>query len=129
MVAAAGPTGVGEDAADRLRASLTPPPSPEPATGTSDRRTRVLAAVLLTVVVASGVLFLFNRSSRDRERIVPRRSVAVLGFRNLTGSPEVSWLETALAEMLTIELARGEALRAVPRGERGPHPAPAGDHR
>jgi DNA-binding winged helix-turn-helix (wHTH) protein/TolB-like protein len=42
-----------------------------------------------------------------------RRSVAVLGFRNLSGRPEEGWLSTALAEMLTTELEAGEKLRLV----------------
>jgi len=44
----------------------------------------------------------------------PRRSVAVLGFKNVAGRPEDAWLSTALAEMLTTELAAGEKLRTVP---------------
>ena len=43
----------------------------------------------------------------------PRRSVAVLGFRNLSGRPEESWISTALAEMLSTELEAGEKLRLV----------------
>ena len=46
-------------------------------------------------------------------RIVPRRSVAVLGFKNLSGNPEAAWLSTALSEMLSTELAAGERLRTV----------------
>jgi DNA-binding winged helix-turn-helix (wHTH) protein/tetratricopeptide (TPR) repeat protein len=42
-----------------------------------------------------------------------RRSIAVLGFRNLSGNPEEAWLSTALAEMLTTELEAGEKLRLV----------------
>jgi DNA-binding winged helix-turn-helix (wHTH) protein/tetratricopeptide (TPR) repeat protein/TolB-like protein len=42
-----------------------------------------------------------------------RRSVAVLGFRNLSGRPEEGWLSTALAEMLSTELEAGEKLRLV----------------
>jgi DNA-binding winged helix-turn-helix (wHTH) protein/tetratricopeptide (TPR) repeat protein len=42
-----------------------------------------------------------------------RRSIAVLGFRNLSGRPEDRWLSTALAEMLTTELLAGEKLRLV----------------
>ncbi len=43
-----------------------------------------------------------------------RRSVAVLGFKNLSGKPQAAWLSTALSEMLTTELAAGERLRTVP---------------
>ncbi|HEX3353257.1 MAG TPA: tetratricopeptide repeat protein [Terriglobales bacterium] len=42
-----------------------------------------------------------------------RRSVAVLGFRNLPGRPEENWLSTALSEMLSTELAAGGRLRLV----------------
>jgi len=42
-----------------------------------------------------------------------RRSVAVLGFKNLAG-PEASWLSTAVAEMLRTEIAAGDRLRTVP---------------
>ena len=42
-----------------------------------------------------------------------RRSVAVLGFRNLSGRPEEGWISTALAEMLSTELEAGEKLRLV----------------
>jgi len=46
--------------------------------------------------------------------ITPRRSVAVLGFRSLSGKPAEAWLSTALAEMLATELAAGEQLRTIP---------------
>jgi len=43
----------------------------------------------------------------------PRRSVAVLGFRNLSGRKEAAWLSTALAEMFTVELGVGEKLQTI----------------
>ena len=43
-----------------------------------------------------------------------RRSVAVLGFKNLSRSADEAWLSTALAEMLTTELAAGGRLRTIP---------------
>jgi TolB-like protein len=46
-------------------------------------------------------------------RVTVRRSVAVLGFNNLSGRPEASWLSTAVAEMLSSELAAGERLRLI----------------
>jgi eukaryotic-like serine/threonine-protein kinase len=45
--------------------------------------------------------------------LAARRSIAVLGFRNLSGRPEEGWLSTALAEMLSTELVAGEKLRLV----------------
>ena len=43
-----------------------------------------------------------------------RRSVAVLGFRNLPGRTEDNWLSSAFCEMLNTELAAGGELRMVP---------------
>ena len=43
----------------------------------------------------------------------PRRSVAVLGFRNLSGRTDTAWLSTALAEMFTVELGVGERLHTI----------------
>ncbi len=43
----------------------------------------------------------------------PRRSIAVLGFRNLSGRDESAWLSTALAEMFTGELGVGERLHTI----------------
>ena len=42
-----------------------------------------------------------------------RRSVAVMGFRNLPGRPEDNWFSPAFAEMLSTELAADSALRMV----------------
>ena len=54
-----------------------------------------------------------NSSSRASVPARGRRSVAVLGFKNLSGRPDEAWLSTALSEMLTTELAVGENLRTV----------------
>lgn len=55
-----------------------------------------------------------NELGQGQQRLEPRRSVAVLGVKNLSGSSEKSWLSTALAEMLTTELAAGNSLRTIP---------------
>jgi eukaryotic-like serine/threonine-protein kinase len=73
-------------------------------------------AVLLPLVV-SGLLLV--RRSRNQEQasspwVNHRRSVAVLGFRNLAGKTDEAWLSTAISEMLTTELSAGEELRTVP---------------
>jgi serine/threonine protein kinase/tetratricopeptide (TPR) repeat protein len=46
-----------------------------------------------------------------------RRSVAVLGFRNLSQRPDTAWLSTALSETLRSELSMGERLRMIPGEE------------
>ncbi len=52
-----------------------------------------------------------GHSAEPRVRI--RRSVAVMGFRNLPGRAEDSWLSAAFSEMLNTELAAGGELRLV----------------
>lgn len=43
-----------------------------------------------------------------------RPSVAVIGFKNLSGRDDEAWISTALSEMVGAELAAGEELRIVP---------------
>jgi DNA-binding winged helix-turn-helix (wHTH) protein/TolB-like protein len=45
---------------------------------------------------------------------VGRQTLAVLGFRNLSGQKSAEWLASALPEMLTTELAGARRLRVVP---------------
>jgi tetratricopeptide (TPR) repeat protein len=75
-------------------------------------------AALLVLGIALGGYFLgrSRKPAADRlsSSIKMRRSVAVLGFKNLAGRPEEAWLSTALAEMLTTELAASGQLRTVP---------------
>lgn len=46
--------------------------------------------------------------------IAVRKSIAVLGFHNISGKASDAWLSTGLTEMLGTELAGGEKLRLVP---------------
>jgi len=46
--------------------------------------------------------------------VSPRHSVAVLGFKNLSGDPQEAWLSTAFSDWLMTELTAGEQLRAIP---------------
>jgi serine/threonine protein kinase/tetratricopeptide (TPR) repeat protein len=88
--------------------------SPARQTVTHPRRRRLFAAagaVLLCGILLGAVLF--QNLPHPRESAA-RRSVAVLGFKNLTGDADAAWLSTALAEVLTTELAAGEQLRAIP---------------
>jgi eukaryotic-like serine/threonine-protein kinase len=82
----------------------------------------LIAATLVSLV--GTVLYVFHtRHGASRStvhagtsipRIHLRRSVAVLGFRNLAGRPEDNWLSSAFCEMLNTELAAGGELRMVP---------------
>lgn len=83
------------------------------------------------LIIATLVLFLFGmafyildarhgdlhptaQAGTSMPRIHVRRSVAVLGFRNLPGRPEDNWLSSAFCEMLNTELAAGGELRMIP---------------
>jgi eukaryotic-like serine/threonine-protein kinase len=46
--------------------------------------------------------------------IPPRRAIAVLGFKNISGHPDSDYISTAFSESLTTELAAGGQLRAIP---------------
>jgi serine/threonine protein kinase/tetratricopeptide (TPR) repeat protein len=70
----------------------------------------------LLVALAVGGFFFLHRNQRTSlaPAVNPRRSVAVLGFRNLSENSEKSWLSTAISEMLTTELSQGNELRTIP---------------
>ncbi len=92
---------------------------------------KVLGASAIAAILATGLFIgldvknlrkrIFHPATRESETVASvlgsmkvRPSVAVLGFKNVSGRPEEAWLSTALAEMMTTELAAGEQLRTVP---------------
>jgi eukaryotic-like serine/threonine-protein kinase len=87
----------------------------------SIRRFWIVAGLALLLV--GGAIYGFRSfprraSSRPGDNVATphtrvRRSVAVLGFRNLPGRPEDNWLSAAFSEMLSTELAAGNELRLV----------------
>lgn len=97
-----------------------------PAPNMPKRTTRYLiyAASAFAMLAVTGLGWFVHRDF-SRGRIVqvqptvttvvpiPRKSVAVLGFHNLSRKGDDEWLETALSEMLSTELAAGEKLRLV----------------
>jgi tetratricopeptide (TPR) repeat protein len=87
----------------------------------------VVATLVVAVFVAAagGSYYLTHRkkdassaSSTTTAPVSPpvprRRSIAVLGFKNLSGNPEKSWLSTALSELMTTELSQGDQMRTIP---------------
>jgi eukaryotic-like serine/threonine-protein kinase len=72
---------------------------------------------IVLLLVCAAAFFFHGRKPREAAGSSPvnrRRTVAVLGFQNLSGKPEHSWLSTALSEMLTTELSQGDQLRTIP---------------
>jgi eukaryotic-like serine/threonine-protein kinase len=67
-----------------------------------------IAGILAILAVIAGLF-----SFLGMPKAASRRSVAVLGFRNLAGAADTEWLSTAFSEMLTTELAAGEKLRTI----------------
>jgi eukaryotic-like serine/threonine-protein kinase len=89
-----------------------------------NRTTRLVAILGVSAITVAGFYAWtqFHRGphpsrsaamSSNTASAAPRRSIAVIGFRNLSGRPEENWLSTALAEMLSTELEAGEKLRLV----------------
>jgi tetratricopeptide (TPR) repeat protein/DNA-binding winged helix-turn-helix (wHTH) protein len=84
------------------------------------KRSLVAAAgVMLTLGLASTVggvrerLFYRNAAVDPAKPMTVRPSIAVLGFKNLSGRDDEAWLSTALSEMLGAELASGQKLRMI----------------
>jgi tetratricopeptide (TPR) repeat protein len=80
------------------------------------RRATWAGGALALLILGFGAYRLATRltTTAGLTAVKARRSVAVLGFKNLTGRPEASWMSAALSEMLTSELAAGEKLRTIP---------------
>jgi serine/threonine protein kinase/tetratricopeptide (TPR) repeat protein len=118
---------------DRGEETAGGPPAPETrrTPGSTGRRGRSLAALLLLVAAAFAVgVFRYHqwheRQEETRARlhlpegpVISRRSIAVLGFEDRSAPsspaarPDAAWLSAALAEMLSTELASGNTLRVV----------------
>src|SRR5262249_45278707 len=81
-------------------------------------------AILFVLVAGVGIGLFVSRKNLAKppaaaaetayRPVKPRRAVAVIGFKNLAPQPETEWISTALSEMLTTELAAGEALSTIP---------------
>jgi len=87
------------------------------------RHKESLAAALVVLGIVAGIAtWELHRVSRQdatvpeskNAQVPARRSVAILGFKNLSDRSDTKWVSTALSEMLATELAAGEKLRTVP---------------
>src|SRR6266404_3136877 len=76
-----------------------------------------LAAAVLLLVLTGGVAYLrmhpLTVLGGSSSVASPRRSVAVLGFKNLSGDAQEAWLSTALSDWLMTELTTGEQVRTI----------------
>lgn len=116
-----------EDVPELVPAAVAEPAGPAaegPAPGGTPARRRLVPGgpVLTLAGLAAALLFvlgpwrqtgLLEPPGLQETAQVPRRSVAVLGFRNLSGRTDTAWLSTALSEMFTVELGVGEKLHTI----------------
>jgi len=110
------------------------PPVPRAAPVPRSKRSRLAPVALgLAVLAAVGAIWLGGRhrsepavqppvpaaepptamSPGPQAPVAQRTTVAVLGFRNLTGDKEAEWLAPALAEMLATEMGAGSRVRVI----------------
>jgi len=94
-------------------------PANEPSGRKSRQRLWFAAAALGATFAVAFAAYRLHNTSRPAAAPQPpssqklRRSVAVLGFRNVAGGPDQNWLSTALTEMLNTELGASGDLRLV----------------
>jgi eukaryotic-like serine/threonine-protein kinase len=80
----------------------------------------VAALVIAILLFATNVggfrkrLFGSQDTGGSVAQVKARTSVAVLGFKNLSGKDDEAWISTALAEMLSTELSAGQQVRVIP---------------
>lgn len=103
-----------------VRAALRGEPSAPPARVRRTLWQAGLAALAVAALAALGVAVWPpapsspSAGAASPAAVRSRRAVAVLGFENLSRRSDAAWLSTALAEMLSAELAGAHELRTVP---------------
>jgi tetratricopeptide (TPR) repeat protein/TolB-like protein len=100
----------------RFRARQAPPQSDAPAAirvlaPKPPVRRWVTAAAATALCLALATWYVLHRRG---EKQFQRASIAVVGFRDLSARAETSWIDTALSELMNIELGAGQQLRTSP---------------
>ena len=85
------------------------------------KETATAVAIALTVIAGFAVWETHRMRQFGQEESRPsaaqvrmRPSLALLGFKNLSGRDDTTWISTALSETLAAQLAAGEELRTIP---------------
>jgi eukaryotic-like serine/threonine-protein kinase len=98
-------------------AAAVPRVRPPMSRGSGLKKVQLVTLAAIFLLAIGGTVFFLTRHRQQANTAPPvnrRRSVAVLGFRNLSANPDKTWLSTALAEMMTTELSQGDQLRTIP---------------
>ena len=78
------------------------------------RRKWIAAAALAAIVILSGTAWFLGRQRGGvPEDVDPRKSLLVIPFSNLSGDPELDWLNEGSVSMLTLNLAQWRDLNVV----------------
>jgi tetratricopeptide (TPR) repeat protein/TolB-like protein len=105
-----------ESASNAVVGSGTAAPE-APATRVAKARKIAIRVLLVAALVAGGVYYPLHRLGIRHATPVHaavRPTIAVLGFKNLSGKTDVAWISPALSQMLGTELTSGEKLRIIP---------------
>jgi len=98
-------------------------------TRATSRVSRRLLWPAIALAIVAGLLPLFLRkrntaapaapqtqtTATSAPAFKPRRTIAVLGFRNLSGRSDQAWLDSAFSELLSTEISATDTLRLVPQ--------------
>jgi DNA-binding winged helix-turn-helix (wHTH) protein/tetratricopeptide (TPR) repeat protein len=77
------------------------------------RRTIVVLGTLCLAILIGALYLRVRASGLVSSSASMRQSVAVIGFKNLSGETREDWLSTALSDWLMTELTAGEHVRAI----------------
>lgn len=72
-----------------------------------------VAAILVLALVAAWSFKDSDRLPSSSGIVAKENSMAILGFENKTGDPELDWLETGLPEIMLTDLAQSEAINLI----------------
>jgi len=87
--------------------------------GLAGRSSYYLAALVILAACVGAIYYHLRIesalvTSRSTPALAPKRSIAVLGFKNLSARTEEAWVSTALSDWLTTQLSAGGHLRLIP---------------
>jgi DNA-binding winged helix-turn-helix (wHTH) protein len=96
---------------------LLPPPRDEVATPRASQRTVWLLFGITALTLALAGLWLLRPPHRIsvRPADAESRTIAIMGFGNLSQNPKDAWLGPALTAMVTTELGVSERMRMIPQ--------------